>query len=468
MKKYLQHSQSNQDLSKLKFLKSLLLNAKSKVRQLKLQSYIVTLLKRLKGKASSQRLYKALGSSLAGLLILASTNLSAQNFSLPKALDSIQVEGAVFPDLVDMDGDGDLDIVITRYNDVYDIKTGYLENIGDSENFILSNEFVDFELNLDSLLFRNIIPEMGDLDNDVDMDYTSLSYGDDYEIILSYAENLGGNTFSEVTLSEIPGSAFQLLSIFDGNLTDVDNDGDLDILTIGYDYNGSYTSGVPRLGLGFIENTGSVDSFAFNSLRLIKDFPIISNDEEAVAVLEAADFDLDGDTDLLVTNYVEYDNEITQTLYLENVEGKYADPINVEIFGSEPGYPLTTAGDIDGDGDIDVLFNFAQEDLASNFHWLENLNLVSTNDLVQNIGQFSLISNMVSRELTLTYDLKMSENLEVLIIDAQGQLINRQNLSPFSNRGTETFDVVGLSSGNYNLVITQNNGLAETLKFFKF
>ncbi|MBZ0111960.1 MAG: FG-GAP-like repeat-containing protein, partial [Thermoanaerobaculia bacterium] len=128
------------------------------------------------------------------------------------------------------------------------------------------------------------------------------------------------------------------------NLVDFDGDGDLDIVA------GSDSGKVE-----FIENTGSTSSPSFQ-------YPVAGFDPfDGVSVFsrsapEMADLDGDGDLDAIVGNID------TRVRYFENT-GSSSSPSFAQVTGTNnpffsisAGYTSRTAlGDLDGDGDLDLI-----------------------------------------------------------------------------------------------------------------
>ena len=111
-------------------------------------------------------------------------------------------------------------------------------------------------------------------------------------------------------------------------VADVDNDGDLDLLTP--TFSGSSVAVRLNDGLGYF--SGGSD-------------PSVGSQPRGVAV---ADIDQDGDLDLLTANY----NAGTASVRFNNGSGTFSGLVDVPV-GSQPQF-VTTA-DLDGDGDLDLL-----------------------------------------------------------------------------------------------------------------
>lgn len=465
MKKQLRTSQVNLDLRRLRFLKSSLKKNDNRNRQQSIIAHLSRVLSRLRGVVQLLTIKKVLGTSFVGLLSLATHQLHGQTLSEPILIEHTFEEFPIAPDLADIDGDGDLDLITSIFSGDDFIETGYMENIGNSKEFILADSLQLLPIT-HTMEEVGVVPEMADLDNDGDLDYCSFSYGDYYETILLYAENLGNGAFGPVTNDTILKSNEVVWGSYDGNLIDLDDDGDLDIMTVGYDIQ-AYYAGNNKLGVGYTENIGTADSAVWGEMKLIEGFPEIANEEEALTQVELADFDLDGDLDLLVTNYENYDDEFYQLSYVENLGASYAEAKLIELFDLQEGFIPMTSGDIDGDGDVDVLFNTSNFPYVPELYWLENLETSSNKLTTLQNAKFSLAASLVHQQVLLDYEVEQRADLELSIINSLGQVVKQQMLKTNSVKGSTQLNVSQLPIGNYFLRVATQEGQA-VLKFSKF
>ncbi len=112
--------------------------------------------------------------------------------------------------LIDMDNDLDLDLIFASYNDS---KIAWHENLG------------GLNFGPQQLIYSNNTPTSvfsADLDNDGDNDIISTSYNGD----VSWSENLGSGIFGSKQI--ITTQAYQ---VRDANAVDIDGDGDIDVLS---------------------------------------------------------------------------------------------------------------------------------------------------------------------------------------------------------------------------------------------
>ncbi|MCB1097908.1 MAG: VCBS repeat-containing protein [Verrucomicrobiae bacterium] len=250
------------------------------------------------------------------------------------------------PILADVDGDGDIDVVVGD-----DVGTlDYFENTASAQSppsFLYrpgdSNPFDG----LDVGDFSG--PAFADLDNDGDLDAIVGEFTEYETPTLNYYRNEGSarspflvlkpgllSPVSNLTLPEVPMPA----------LADLDGDGDIDMVlgTRAGDFRYFQNTG-NRLAATFTERTGSLNPF--NGLAIGLD---------SLSVPALADVDRDGDLDMVSGGYsgVLYYYENTGTARLPKFAARTgaANPFDGIDVGelSDP-----TLADMDGDGDVDLV-----------------------------------------------------------------------------------------------------------------
>ncbi|MFV0590664.1 MAG: FG-GAP-like repeat-containing protein [Draconibacterium sp.] len=238
----------------------------------------------------------------------------------------IVLGGYADPEFIDIDADHDYDLIIGDQNSIY-----LFWNIGDSLNPVFS---IDTTGILSSLSLSGYVysPEFCDIDGDGDFDlFVSNEYGN-----IRFFENTGNSTNPVFTLntSEYAG-IFQGWSDLKINFQDIDNDNDFDLFLTdlkGYFY--------------FYENTGSntIENWELQSSMFTK----VLNFGRASAPA-IGDIDNDGDNDLLFGDGV----------IMQNV-GSITDPYwSVDEFlPNNPDFIFNTPElcDIDADGDLDLFY----------------------------------------------------------------------------------------------------------------
>jgi hypothetical protein len=393
---------------------------------------IKSLIHQLAGVLSKHQLRNALGSAAVVIGLTAiSHKVNAQNFAAPiQNAFGLTPTPAEFGGLtmVDMDGDGDLDILQGQYYGVID----YFENTGTSTAPAFgSPQSNPFGL-VNSMYIS--IPSAADMDNDGDFD---LLVGEAYGSI-SYFENIGTTTapsFAAPVQSPFGLSATYLIAA--PTCADIDNDGDMDVL-IG-EYYGN---------LQFFENTGTASSPNF-AAPVQNPFGLTSTYMLAFPVF--GDLDLDGDLDLLVGEY--YGNN----QYFENTgtssAPSFAAPV-LNPFGLVPVEQLAcpTLGDLDDDGDLDLLVNEYYE----NTQYFKNTEInASVSELEQ---QASIYPNPFTTEITIESEMTIER---VDIYSIAGQLVKT------IEKPSASLDLRELEPGIYLFNAFSNGEIVATKKLKK-
>ena len=193
---------------------------------------------------------------------------------------------------------------------------------------------------------------LGDVDQDGDDD---LFWGDFFEPGLLFIENTGSCRRPVLRGTPRPFPAGDPVATSGYNapaLGDVDGDGDNDLVmgVLGGAFNPNHTS-VDNLHL-FVQ--GADGGFRAETSRLLRTVDVGSESQPAFT-----DLDGDGDQDLLLANKIETDNTRTGRIYVfENTGSRTAPAFAAR--GSVPGLPdayhfAPAFGDLDGDGDQDVI-----------------------------------------------------------------------------------------------------------------
>ena len=243
------------------------------------------------------------------------------NFTAPATNPNPAVDyGPLSVALGDVDGDGDLDLLTANNNLSGTVSIRLNDGTG---------SFTAPATNPNPGVGHTPISvALGDVDGDGDLDLLTANYGDN---TVSVRLNDGTGSFTAPATNPDPGVGDAPYSVA---LGDVDGDGDLDVLTANI---GDNTVSV-RLNDG----TGSFTAPATNPN------PVVGNEPLSVAL---GDVDGDGDLDLLTANY----GDNTVSVRLNDGTGNFTAPAtnpNPSV-GSSP-YSIAL-GDVDGDGDLDVL-----------------------------------------------------------------------------------------------------------------
>jgi hypothetical protein len=270
----------------------------------------------------------------------------------------------------DVDGDAIADLVLTNYNGRQRL---YLGGAGGG--------FVDAtEAHMPAAVFAAVGVDLGDLDGDADLDIFIAVDGQDRVFV-----NTGGGVFVDNTQNALPPLT-ELSEVVE--LVDLDGDGDLDALVKGgqvraYRNNGSGIMTQMNLGVGTaatwglvaadFDADGDVDVFrTFDTGGLTQPFgsqllinqgagnfvsgPVAANALGRESHLLAVDIDRDGDLDVVASTIRvtggPYQWGGGASLHVNQGAGTFV----AQVFETSPDHGRTcAAGDVDGDGDVDVL-----------------------------------------------------------------------------------------------------------------
>ena len=248
-------------------------------------------------------------------------------------VSQIDVGSESIPSLVDLDGDGDLDLLLANRIDPAEVETAqvYLfENVG---NTSAPSYRESGELAIEGA-YHNA-PAFGDLDGDGDLDLVLGTWRSD----LAYFENTGSRADPVFTRADAPVAALPRGSNATPTLGDLDGDGDLDLIV-----------GESDGTLTFFENTGSTSAPRFE----LTTEAYLDVDTGRRSFPALVDFDGDGDLDLALGS------EDTGIAYYEN-RGDSGDAdfqLSAGAFPEASDLPRFVApafGDLDGDGQLEML-----------------------------------------------------------------------------------------------------------------
>jgi len=275
--------------------------------------------------------YNPVGSTVDNLHMLRRDSDGLFELITRSFLSTWDVGNETVPAIGDIDGDGDLDILIGSKVDPTQTLMGrlhFLENIGSAQDphFI---ERAPFSL---STQFHQA-PALGDLDADGDLDLLLGNWRAGVELWMNDGERNGVPSFS------LADSAIVMLPR-GGNtvptLGDLDGDGDLDLLV-----------GEAAGNVNFYRNVGTAQVPRF--MLVEEDFAGVDVGRRSAPSLE--DWDGDGDLDLWV-------GAEDGSLVLYENQGSATDPRFVllpDIGLSLSPYAAAAWGDLDGDGERDLI-----------------------------------------------------------------------------------------------------------------
>jgi hypothetical protein len=232
----------------------------------------------------------------------------------------------------DLNGDGDLDVIAAATANI-----GIGPNVTWYDNSNGQGRYSSQKL-IDSGRTQFVSVYTGDLDGDGDQDVLAASRRDD---TIAWYENTDGKaTFGEArVITRLADQARAVMAV------DLDGDKDLDVLA----------SSLIDDEIAWYQNNGSG---TFGEQRIISD---TANGPESI---HAADLDKDGDLDVLAANGV--DDEIA---WYQNTDGKGTFSTKKVITTEADDASAVYAGDLDRDGDVDVLSSSYND---SKIAWYEN------------------------------------------------------------------------------------------------
>ena len=244
----------------------------------------------------------------------------------------------------DLDGDGDLDLVTGSPNGAFH----YFENTGaaTAPTFTKRSGATNPLDSVNAGAFSS--PALIDLDGDGDVD---LIAGSDRGTI-AYFENTGTSAnpvFTERSGALNPMDSVNVGAFSSPALADFDDDGDPDLIVGNKDGN-----------IAYFENTGTATTASFTQ-RTSTNNPLDSVDAGAFSSPELTDLDGDGDVDLVVWGWY---GAIT---YFENT-GAATAPVFTEFTSADMpldiiavSYAPPVLADLDGDGDPDIVAAHGQQ-----------------------------------------------------------------------------------------------------------
>jgi len=399
------------------------------------------------------------------------TNDGLGNFKL---LPFNQIQAVLKSDVAwgDLNGDGRIDLIISGSTTIDENPTAFTKiyfNTGGVDSKIVFSSSDQLTYFYDSAV------AVSDIDNDNDLDIMISGWTGSERLTELYTNN-GSGIFSLVT-----SSPFTALAAGTINFSDVDGDTDFDVLIAGDTGPGQTTELYLNDGAGNFALT--TDSF----------IDIRNND------IEFADIDNDGDEDIMITGWNDNINERFTRLYKNNGLGIFSahaittftplsssdiafSDINndgfIDVFicgnnnssatqtdlyvndGSgnftltsnsltDVGNSAIASGDVDGDGDNDVVISGWADDMGN-----------GTAGKVTKLFTNNLLTLSLEGEFLSQFEVYPNPSNGKIIIDSKGNKIDAIQILDISGRSIKTInsnekiiDISYLSKGSYFLKI---------------
>ncbi|MBL7896280.1 MAG: T9SS type A sorting domain-containing protein [Bacteroidia bacterium] len=431
---------------KLRQLKSLSKRIKQMQSGVSVSAELENLISRVKRLVNELRnvfavwqLKKVLGAAALFAGITFTNTAKAQNFAAVQqntfGLAAVNYNSS--PAFVDLDNDGDLDLMVGGYYGDWN----YFQNTGTAA----APAFSPAQSNPFGLTatYYFATPSFVDLDNDGDKDMISTElYGN-----FQYFMNTG--TASAPAFGSPTQNPFGLapVTIFGmPSFGDLDNDGDKDLMV-------GETGG----NIKYFQNTGSVTAPAFGTAQT-NPFGLTSlgTATNSVAAPTFIDMDGDGDLDVMATDangdFYYFANTGTASA------PAFAAPVmNPFSLAAVNGYAMMSFADIDNDGDKDLMCG----DYDGNLNYFERLNAtgIKSQELSE-ATSLHVFPNPAVESFTISGP--WSEFItSVEIIDVTGKVCAQHN------GNSKQISVKELAQGVYTVKITHENGSYEVKKLQK-
>ncbi|MEC3906155.1 T9SS type A sorting domain-containing protein [Tamlana sp. 2201CG12-4] len=309
--------------------------------------------------------------------------------------------------VADINGDGNLDILSAS---LFDNKLAWYENTDGLGSFG-TQQIISTSASGPTSIYAS------DIDGDTDLDVLSTSQND--EKIAWYENTDGLGSFgSQQVISTNAINASSLIT------TDIDGDGDMDVVSASW--------GDDKIA--WYENTDGLGSFGLENI-------ITTNADYAISVF-ASDINGDGHVDLLSASRL--DDKIS---WYDNTDGlgNYGNQQNIVVGNDEPSSIYTT--DIDGDGDLDMLSAFTANNIIA---WYEN-----TDGLGSFGNQQIITSNADGANSVFAGDIDGDGDMDVVSSSKTDDIIawyeNMDGLGGFGNQ-----QIISTSSNNPNSIFVSD------------
>lgn len=338
-------------------------------------------------------------------------NLNGLGAFGPQQIISTNGDGTISVFAIDLDGDGDIDVLSASHTDD---KIAWYENV-DGQGDFGSEQIISQDAGDPYYVYA------ADMDGDNDMDVLFAGFDGNK---IAWHENTDGqgNFGPEQIISVNIMAGLCVLA------KDMDGDEDNDVI-----------SGSVDGKVAWYENIDELGDFGPQQ--------IITTTCNGAIAIHATDLDLDGDLDVLAACL-----EVDKITWHENIDGLGQFGDEQLISSNAQGASNVNAADVNGDGKIDVISeSYGDNKIA----WFENV-------MVLGVTHFTA-SNFVIHPNPATTTINIESQIPLAgtttIVDVQGRIVKKI-------QALNVIDVSQLNSGMYFLKIS-SEGQAVVKKFIK-
>jgi len=284
-----------------------------------------------------------------------------------------------------------------------------------------------------------------DVDGDGDSDLLMIgreNLGAPFTLFVKLFINDGVGRFSEVVDTPFEGGESSALAF-----ADVDGDGDSDVMI-------TASTGAGTQITKLYTNDG------LGNFTEVSDTPFIGVASGSIAF---ADVDGDGDNDVLVTGR---SGPVAQSTYIAKLYtydvtiNNYTEVANTPFVGVAGGFKTIAFSDVDGDGDPDVLITGQDSSFSAVAKLYTNDGLITSWGDVHNTLDFGFTAYpnpATASEVNISYQSNENSLMKVRVFDLNGRLLIRQHRHSTIGQQIFTIDIASLVQGAY--FVELDNGI---------
>lgn len=319
----------------------------------------------------------------------------------------------------DVDGDNDMDMTLSGLTTQFSAKIWRYDG-----NYTFTQSFSGILQATDGKT------QFADLDNDGDQDLLVIGQGPGGAVYHKYFNN-GTGTFSFGNADSLEGSFFG-----DFDLGDVDGDGDLDVVQVG----SNRSTGV----MATHRNNGGGHFSSY--------FGVPAANYTVFSTVKFADFDNDGDLDIVGACKSATPD---MNIFLNSGTGTFS-PMTGHSFGQIDFRTEVQVGDIDNDGDIDIIHTYQTTGVGMYVTKIYKNDIATLSNTEIALKEVSIYPNPAKNSINI----QTNQNIEYAVLyNALGKEVRRFN--------TNAIDISNLSKGVYMLQIKLLDGSLSAKKIIK-